>query len=398
MRLIFVIVILLISLKAYSSEVIVVKKVNSVKEFFQALGNNTEIIIECNTLDFTLENLEKELEFEETDEHWSSFSSLNYRRPQSYYLVSGIVLYQYSNLIIRSETLVNIISKNSYDNILSFENCENISLKNIAIYHTPETCNGSVLKLLSSSKIKVNNCYLNGSGGIGVSLIGTDNAIFNNTEIFNNVFYAVYSINSNHIQFKNCNIYENHDWGDALIYSDISNLTFSNCEIERNEAPNLIINSIENMNGYSVKFKHCRAADNTFSFDDRTSLNKSNTKKSKKQKNKLIIKLFVETLIRELNSDHDGSNYELMSFFYHNYKLNYNASYEQSTKFLIYYYSLKNDFSYAQDFSLESITWVNKNEFNIRVNNPKLSGQIIWTLKMNKSRKIEYFKEKVIIK
>jgi len=174
-----------------------VKYVDSEQAFLNALGSNTELIITTDTLDFTTESLEVVIGEKE--------NKPDQPQPESYWInYNGLVLYGYSNLTIKGLSTVNIISKNAFDDILSFEHCNGLNIQNLAIYHTPETCNGSVLALHFCDDISVTNSSLNGSGGIGADLIGTTQANFTNTDLFNNVFHPVYAVNSTDILFNEC--------------------------------------------------------------------------------------------------------------------------------------------------------------------------------------------------
>ncbi|WP_167571770.1 right-handed parallel beta-helix repeat-containing protein [Aquimarina algiphila] len=356
--------------------------VSNVKEFFEALDNNTEIIVKCKVLDFTLENLEKELNIENFYEHWTDDEPYKLI-PKSYFLASGIVLNGYENLIIRSVEHTDIISNNDFDNILSFKNCKEIILEGFSIFHTLPTCNGAVLSVLLSNNISINNCHLNGSGGIGATLIGTNNVKFNNVEIFNNVFYAIYTVNSTKIKFKDCDIYENHDWGESVIYSDISDLLFQNCRIENNQSKNLIY-SFLGMPLY-VNFKNCDIEENAFNFDLQSYIDNRTNEKSKKGKRKTILKLFMGFLQEELGSDHDNRNNEFVSFFTKDYKIKYENQTGLSD-FLSFYYGLKKKEVQINNFNLIDDDKV--------IVNRGTKNQEIWDFYFNSKNKVKEIKVK----
>lgn len=352
MKTIYSLIALLISVSAFAVDINQSVKVNSIKEFFNALDDNTEIIIQCDTLNFTLENLEKELGIKETDQYWGLNDKPIKRELKSYFLSFGIILKGYQNLIIRSEKHTDIISENSYDNILSFQHCKNIVLEGVSIFHTPSTCNGSVLSISLSSNLTINNCSLNGSGGIGTKLIGAHDVRFNNVNIFNNVFYAVYAINSSNVVFEECNIYENHDWGKSVIYSDISSLKFNNCHITDNESNNLIYSSLKTVP--YVTFENCEIENNPFSFNlqeytEETFQN--NYALSKEKKHEAMLQLFSLFLTHELRSDHDNRNIEFISFFNEDYKIKYKKKTYQSD-FLALYFRLKQKEFFIKNYKI----------------------------------------------
>lgn len=385
MKKIETIILLFISLNCFSIEV---KTVGNVKEFFEALGNNTEIIIECATLNFTLENLEKELSISSSYEHLGTGNNPVKWESQSYYLASGIVLHQYENLTIRSKAFTNIISENDWDNILTFKKCKNITLENLSIFHTPETCNGSVLSLTSSNKIKVINCSLNGSGGIGANLVGSQNVTFTNVAIYNNVFYAVYSVNSKNINFIGCTIYNNHDWGKSLIYADISGITFKKCIIENNESKNLVYSRTENIFYFPTQFKDCDISEN--SFDSKyyfKELEKHPKKINRNKQREVILKLLVQFLKEELPSDHDGNNDELLSFFAKDHII-YHNQIQETSDFLDYYFELKQN-----KFKVENQNSTN-GEWSILLVQDESNKRIQLNVFFNKKNKIVRMEEK----
>ncbi|WP_282088918.1 right-handed parallel beta-helix repeat-containing protein [Aquimarina algiphila] len=370
----FIIITLFTSLYTYSFNKQVT--VHNVKEFFKALDNNTEIIVECETLNFTRENLEVELDIQNFYEHWTDdepYKSI----PKSYYIASGIILNGYENLTIRSVEHTNIISNNEADRILTFKNCKRITLEGFSIYHTPATCNGAVLSILLSNNVFVNNCNLNGSGGIGANLIGADNITFNNVQIFNNVFYGIYAVNTTNTMFKDCDIYDNHDWGESLIYSDRSNLTLKNCSINNNQSKKLVYSFLK---GYSyINFKNCIIEENTFGYDNKNYINVS----SNKEEHKKTLELFMKYLQQELGSDHDNHNNEFISFFIKNYKIVHKNG-TSFDNFLSFYYGLKKKQIKTSGFKV-----VNNN--NVIVNKDKGDTEVwhFYFTRKNKIKKID---------
>ena len=376
---------MLIPYNIYPNKIRQIKEVNNEKEFFLALSNNTEIVILCDILDFSIENLKEVLNIEDSKEYVLSYSDLIERKNESYYLSNGIVLHGYKNLKIRSKNHTEIIEKSEFGNILSFKNCKKITLENLSIFHTPETCNGSVLSLISSSHLKIINCSLNGSGGIGVNLIGTDNVTFNHVQIFNNVFYAVESINSLAIVFKNCHIFDNHNWGEALIHTEISNLIFKNCLIENNEAQNLIKISSENNTHFYPKFIQCTFSDNVFNLIENISVGK---KLRKKKKTEIVLKLYLKILVNEFNRNHDGSNDRILSFFANDHVVNYLDS-NKLNRIMPYYFHLK---SKPYIPLVSEINQIGSRTFKVVIiNTMGHKEKTVWNISFNRKNKIREF-------
>jgi len=381
MKRLFILITLFISLNAFSIHKQI--KVKTVKAFFEALDNDTEIIVQSKILDFTFENLEKELNIKEEYEHWTWTEKPIKRTPRSYYLSSGIVLYGYENLTIRSQEKTDIISNNSSDNILSFKNCKGITLNGFSIFHTPSTCNGSVLSILLSDNVRVKNCGLNGSGGIGANLIGANDVQFNNVEIFNNVFHAISSINSNKIEFNNCAVFDNHEWGEALIYSDISDLSFQNCNLTDNQS-DAFIYSYLHITPY-VSLNNCDISGNAFTFNLKDYINSSIHNTSKKDKRKTMLNLFMQFLAGSLDSDLDSRNYEFESFFTKDHTISYKNNTDLSS-FFVLYYSLK-----KKEIKINNFKSNGRYSFTV---NEGTEHPEIWTFYFNKENKLKKIKIK----
>lgn len=388
MKTLFISIILFISANAMAVEINKTVKVNNEKEFFDALDNNTIIIIECETLNFTLDNLVENLGIKEEDEDdWRTHKHPTERELKSYYFSYGLILYGYKNLTIRSAEHTNIISNNDSDNILSFKNCEGIVLENLSIFHTSEVCSGSVLSILLSSNININNCSLNGSGAIGTTLIGANNVNFQDVEIYNNNEHAIYSINSFSITFEECDIFDNHEWGEcqSLIYSDLSHLTFKNCEIHNNQSKKLIYTSLGDFP--YAKFENCKIENNPFAF----SLEEYNKESSvnnyallKKEKRATTLKLFMNYLMRQLETDGDSRNTEFVSFFNKNYIIKGEDKNIESD-FISLYFSLK-----KKGFSINAYKIIE----NKIIINQGTKNQEIWSFSFDQSAKFEKIKIK----
>ena len=287
------------------------KYVSNEIEFFLALDDNTEIVILTDTLNFTLEYLQRIVGIQG---NYAIFPPTN-----SYHIdQKGLCLYGYNNLKIKGRKKVNIISVNNFDNIMTFKSCKGIELQNLDIFHTPKTCNGSVLSIYFSENITVHNCSLNGSGGIGVKLIGTDSVLFKNVEIFDNVFYAIYSYNSENILFDSSRIYKNHGQLGNLILTEFSELIFRNCKIEDNKGDYLYNYTDEILNKkFKPKFINCEFKGNTFKsiVQNEDIIGDDDDVDTIYLTQIAILDQFFKILMSDIESDHDGNTDELLSFF-----------------------------------------------------------------------------------
>lgn len=235
---------------------ITTKYVSNEMEFIKAIANNTKIIIEADTLNLSVDYLINIL---------GKKPYKNYFTPAKriFFYEKGLVLHGFTNLSIIGKTATNLITENSDEDVITFENCKNIYLKNLNIYHTKEHCSGKVLQLLHSKNIKIEAVKLNGSGAIGANIIGTDYVWFSYTSIYNNSEHAIRAFNSKHISFYKTTINDN-PLRKYLINTTFSELLFQNCHFTNNETESFI-NADENcITDFWPRFKNCNFEDNGF--------------------------------------------------------------------------------------------------------------------------------------
>ena len=189
-------------------------RVKNAAEFMAAIGSNTDIILEPGVYDFT-ELTEK-----------STY---------------GCVIKHVSNLnIIGAGTdKTELINGDRFKEVLTFENCRNISIRGVKAGHTPQKyeCDAGVFSFGNCLDVSVGDCYLYGCGSIGIGISGSENVSVNNTVITDCSYRAV-------------------------LISDSSNVVFDNCEIIKNRAYAAVITVGANLRPCSVSFNKCEIADN----------------------------------------------------------------------------------------------------------------------------------------
>ena len=156
--------------------------------------------------------------------------------------------------------------KPSYSNVLRFDNCKNLTLKNLSFGHGPEKgeCRGGVLYFHNCENIYIENCDLFGCGMEAVTLkysknifvknsvfrdctyhIGTidntSNVTFDNCKVENNgQFTGVNISSSKEINFKFCN-FTNNSFGSQFFYLvDSFQISITQCQFVNNKASELI--------------------------------------------------------------------------------------------------------------------------------------------------------------
>lgn len=374
----------------------VIKEINNVKDFFQALDDNTEIHIQSDTLDFSINNIKRSAKITQ----YNIFELPNYRNIKNKtFFIEGdnLVLNGFNNLkIVGTKTKTNIISYDSSQDILTFKKSNNISLENLAIWHKEENCTGLVFSLVFSNNVKLNRCDLNGSGAIGANLIGSDKVLFKNVNVFNNAFHGIYSFNSTRVKFINSNIYKNNTFFEEedLIFSQFSDLSFENCQFYENMSSQLFNDSFYvysdlDFQPYTPTFINCTFESNSFDEPKPTKI-----KDYPFLKKRVIIDFFVEKMVSTINStfwrhyNSVFSPYELSSFFS-----------KESTKsredFTNYFYVLYSKL-YKKKLVLKNVNLKDENTYLIRLLSQKDKKELEWLIKINDEGDILLFKDNTL--
>ncbi len=135
--------------------------VTNADEFLAAIGPNTEIVIDAETIDLS------------TAKDYGG-GPKKYYRWEDIYDGPGLVITGADNLTIRSKdgkTKSHTISAvPRYANVLTFVGCDNLVLSGFTAGHTeaPGECAGGVLRFQNCTMVSVDNCGLFGCGTLGV--------------------------------------------------------------------------------------------------------------------------------------------------------------------------------------------------------------------------------------
>ena len=151
--------------------------VTNADEFLAAIGPNTEIVIDAETIDFS------------TAKDYGG-GPKKYYRWEDIYDGPALVIAGADNLTIRSKdgkTKNHTISAvPRYANVLTFINCDNLVLSGITAGHTkePGVCAGGVLMFQGCEFVSVDNCGLFGCGILGVQAEGCTGITLRSSEIY----------------------------------------------------------------------------------------------------------------------------------------------------------------------------------------------------------------------
>ena len=183
--------------------------VTSADEFLAAIGPNTEIVIDEETIDFS------------TAKDYGG-GPKKYYRWEDIYDGPGLVITGVNNLTIRSKDgktknhTINAVPR--YANVLTFVNCDNLVLSGFTAGHTkePGVCAGGVLMFQNCTMVSVDNCGLFGCGILGVQAEGCTS-----------------------ITLRKCDIYECSNGGVSM--SDTTGITIEKCTFRDLGGNNLML-------------------------------------------------------------------------------------------------------------------------------------------------------------
>jgi len=239
-----------------------IKKVHNLEEFINYLGNDTKIIIsEGIYLLSSLELYPNEQIF---------FSDVFDGRQ--------LVLRGFKNIEIKTNIIgqTSFLCQPRYANVLTFIDCDNITIDGLVFGHTEESgyCYGGVLQFENCTNIRIINTTLYGCGTEGLSLAKVKNFSFVNSTIkectyrimtitdsynvqlirskfFNNGCYDLIRIgNSEKVKFCQCEIYNNWTAYENYLDNPLFNINFSKeiCVIDSYIHNNLINYLVNNEN------------------------------------------------------------------------------------------------------------------------------------------------------
>lgn len=190
--------------------------VTNADEFLAAIGPNTEIVIDAETIDFS------------TAKDYGG-GPKKYYRWEDNYDGPGLIITGADNLTIRSKdgkTKNHTISAvPRYANVLTFLNCDNLVLSGFTAGHTqePGVCVGGVLRFQNCTMISVDNCGLFGCGTLGVDAEACTSITLRSSEIYECSNGGVQMLDTTGITIEKCTFRDLG--GNNLMLSGCSDVT-----------------------------------------------------------------------------------------------------------------------------------------------------------------------------
>lgn len=260
--------------EAVSAKVVEVK---NTRELLANIGPNTKILLnsgEYNLLD-TMGSTNKYIKYNKVFDGFE------------------MVVQDVSNLTIQEKpgSEVSLVVAPRYANVLSFEECNNITLVGLVAGHYPDLgeCTGGVLNFTNCKEIKVQECDLYGCGTEGVTLNNVDgfdfikstirecsyslmtiidskNVNFKDSIFKDTIGFDLINISNSNVGFNGCSILNNNTNGGyypeldqyLFVVDKLSNVTMSNSIIKGNDV-DYLSNNTEN-----IKFTNVNFEDNYF--------------------------------------------------------------------------------------------------------------------------------------
>jgi len=191
-------------------------------ELLNAIGNNKKIILASDY--YNLSNAEDtDNPFVEKQLDWS----LN---PTGAYVIKNVV-----NMTIEGNA--EIVTDDIYADVLSFENCGNITLRALTVGHTEYfdeyRCEGAVTRFKNCDNINIKDCNLYGCGAIGVATSDSSNINIKNCNIYDCSYSGVWFTKSEGIKVSGTNFYSSNYYG-GVCRIDNSKAEFADCSVYDN--------------------------------------------------------------------------------------------------------------------------------------------------------------------
>lgn len=217
--------------------------VDNVEDFWQAIGDNTKIVLKEG--DYNLSELGLD------DQSWDCYMQ-----------------YYRSNLTIEAEegAKVSITTENPYTQVLSFTGCSDITLKGITFGHEvePGSCSGCVISLENCYTVKMEDCRLYGCGTYGIEVNGGYGLTVSATDIYQCTYGIMSLYGTNNAVFDNCCFYDTTSPLEIFQFNSCWDIQIQNCNISNIDALTEGGRFISEYESTNVTFSNCMFRDNRY--------------------------------------------------------------------------------------------------------------------------------------
>lgn len=200
-------------------------RVSNVDELLKNMKNNTKVILEAGTYDFS----------SVTDDKLNSLGNPCIRKEDeedTYFQVYNLESFR---MEAADGAKVLIRTSDPHAPAIFFSNCRYISINGITAGHDvePGYCSGSVFRLENCNSMKINKCSLFGSGTYGIDASSTYSVTITDTDIYecSNGLLQIYE--SGNMKFINCTMRDSREYSMINLYS-VYDICFDGCTFTGN--------------------------------------------------------------------------------------------------------------------------------------------------------------------
>lgn len=171
------------------------------------------------------------------------------------------------HIIIEAKEGVNpsLLVSPRYSNVLPFQNCQHIRIKNITAGHTIEWgyCEGGVIKLINSSDFEIENCKLYGCGTYGIIAEMSSDFSVKKSEIYECTYGCIDLNRCKNAEFSSC-IFRDCQEFSMFNFNGCVNVTINNSMIKNNRSSSEFSPFISTYDSKRIEFKNCKFLNNTY--------------------------------------------------------------------------------------------------------------------------------------
>jgi hypothetical protein len=157
-----------------------------------------------------------------------------------------------------------VIASPRYGQVIRFVSCAGLKIVNLKAGHGPEKghCSGGVLDFENCSGVKIDGCFLYGSGTEGITTESCAGFDVTNT-LITGCTYGIMSLNSSaDMNFSDCKFFDNKEF-EMLNLRRCASVSFTNCKFRKNRKGEFDgINFMQAEDNSGLSFKNCEFLDN----------------------------------------------------------------------------------------------------------------------------------------
>lgn len=208
-------------------------EVSSVEEFLDAIKPGAEIVFDEGVYDLTPDLI---------DVFYDDYKKFSQKH--NYIEINSLGSGEGVELVIKDIDGLRISGKKNKDielqaepraaDVIKFENCENITINNMTMGHTPDKgqCIGDVLEFDACENIELNEVDLYGCGAYGINATDTENLVVNDSIIRDCSYGMIWYTGCSDAEFNSCDIYGIDGYGIVDVSETV--VTFDKCIFEKN--------------------------------------------------------------------------------------------------------------------------------------------------------------------